>query len=145
VFEEIWAAALAVYDDAVGIDWTWQSVDGCMTKAPLGGKTVAAEVASVCLAERQPACFEIGQIGNAVEVEAAHLGLALLVGAERSPLALPCGGRHLGQLPLQVSGRCLPRRNGIHGEPADADDERIGALVAGNPALATLDPPIELL
>ena len=26
------------YDDLKGIDWTWQSVDGAMTKAPLGGE-----------------------------------------------------------------------------------------------------------
>ena len=38
VFEEAWAAALAAYDEAAGIEWTWQSVDGCMTKAPLGGE-----------------------------------------------------------------------------------------------------------
>ena len=26
------------YDDLVGLDWEWQSVDGAMTKAPLGGE-----------------------------------------------------------------------------------------------------------
>lgn len=43
VFEDTWAAALAAYDAAVGVDWTWQSVDGCMTKAPLGGEKDRAE------------------------------------------------------------------------------------------------------
>jgi transposase len=43
VFEDTWAAALAAYDEAVGVDWTWQSVDGCMTKAPLGGGNDRAE------------------------------------------------------------------------------------------------------
>lgn len=38
VFEETWAAALAAYDAEVGVDWTWQSVDGGITKAPLGGE-----------------------------------------------------------------------------------------------------------
>lgn len=37
VFEKLWRLALDDYDDAVGLDWRWQSVDGAMTKAPLGG------------------------------------------------------------------------------------------------------------
>lgn len=38
VFERMWQAGLCVYDDTVGLDWTWQAMDGAMTKAPLGGK-----------------------------------------------------------------------------------------------------------
>ena len=38
VFEELWQLALAEYDQLKGIDWTWQSLDGAMTKAPLGGE-----------------------------------------------------------------------------------------------------------
>lgn len=38
VFEKLWQAGLLQYDLAVGLDWTWQAVDGAMTKAPLGGK-----------------------------------------------------------------------------------------------------------
>ncbi len=38
VFEKMWAVALETYDELKGIDWTWQSVDGAMTKAPLGGE-----------------------------------------------------------------------------------------------------------
>ncbi len=30
--------ALTEYDDLKGIDWKWQSMDGAMTKAPLGGE-----------------------------------------------------------------------------------------------------------
>ncbi len=37
VFDLLWSAALFEYDDLVGLDWKWQSVDGAMTKAPLGG------------------------------------------------------------------------------------------------------------
>src|SRR5262249_25945993 len=37
VFGPLWAVALTVYDDLKGLEWTWQSVDGAMTKAPLGG------------------------------------------------------------------------------------------------------------
>jgi transposase len=38
VFEELWQLALAEYDELKGIDWKWQSLDGAMTKAPLGGE-----------------------------------------------------------------------------------------------------------
>ena len=38
VFEELWELALTEYDDLKGIDWKWQSMDGAMTKAPLGGE-----------------------------------------------------------------------------------------------------------
>lgn len=38
VFERLWEAALAEYDDLVGLEWRWQSLDGCITKSPLGGE-----------------------------------------------------------------------------------------------------------
>lgn len=38
VFQELWELALAEYDELKGIDWKWQSLDGAMTKAPLGGE-----------------------------------------------------------------------------------------------------------
>ena len=38
VFEELWQLALSEYDNLKGIDWKWQSMDGAMTKAPLGGE-----------------------------------------------------------------------------------------------------------
>lgn len=38
VFRRLWADALGVYDEKVGLQWEWQSMDGAMTKAPLGGK-----------------------------------------------------------------------------------------------------------
>src|SRR6516164_8640998 len=37
VFQALWEAGLMAYDDLEGIDWSWLSMDGCMTKAPLGG------------------------------------------------------------------------------------------------------------
>jgi transposase len=39
-FEAIWAYALEEYDDLHGLDWEWQSLDGCMTKAPLAQESV---------------------------------------------------------------------------------------------------------
>jgi transposase len=38
VFEQLWANGLNEYDEVKGIDWAWQSMDGAMTKAPLGGE-----------------------------------------------------------------------------------------------------------
>jgi putative transposase len=38
VFEKLWREALAEYDGLQGIEWQWQSLDGAMTKAPLGGE-----------------------------------------------------------------------------------------------------------
>jgi transposase len=38
VFQEMWEAGLLAYDEMKGIDWSWMSMDGCMTKAPLGGE-----------------------------------------------------------------------------------------------------------
>ena len=38
VFQEMWKLGLMAYDDWQGIDWKWLSMDGCMTKVPLGGK-----------------------------------------------------------------------------------------------------------
>jgi len=37
VFFRLWKEALREYDELQGIDWGWQSLDGAMTKAPLGG------------------------------------------------------------------------------------------------------------
>lgn len=39
VFEKMWRAGVMEYDNEKGIDWQWQSMDGAMTKAPLGGKS----------------------------------------------------------------------------------------------------------
>ena len=38
VFEKFWEMGLLEYDFFVGIDWSWLSMDGCRTKAPLGGE-----------------------------------------------------------------------------------------------------------
>ena len=42
-FEKLWKAGLLEYDELVGIDWSWVSVDGAMGKAPLGGKKNGAK------------------------------------------------------------------------------------------------------
>lgn len=37
VFQKMWKRGLTHYDELMGIEWRWQSMDGAMTKAPLGG------------------------------------------------------------------------------------------------------------
>lgn len=41
VFERLWAAGLGEFDEVVGIDWEWLSLDGVMTKAPFGRAATA--------------------------------------------------------------------------------------------------------
>lgn len=43
VFEVAWVRALKRYDKFVGIDWDWLSMDGAMSKAPLGGEKKRAQ------------------------------------------------------------------------------------------------------
>jgi len=38
VFCKLWKASLLEYDQLKSIQWNWQSVDGAMTKSPLGGE-----------------------------------------------------------------------------------------------------------
>lgn len=42
VFMKLWQAGLMAYDEAKAIDWEWQSIDGAMTKAPLGAENTGA-------------------------------------------------------------------------------------------------------
>lgn len=37
-FLALWRAGLAEYDEMEGIEWRWQSIDGTLLKAPLGGE-----------------------------------------------------------------------------------------------------------
>jgi putative transposase len=39
----MWIDGLLSYDKKTGIDWKWQSIDGVITKAPLGGKRYRSE------------------------------------------------------------------------------------------------------
>jgi putative transposase len=52
-FEELWVVALLEYDDLKGLEWRWQSMDGAMTKAPLGGEKNRAEPHRPSQARRQ--------------------------------------------------------------------------------------------
>jgi transposase len=43
VFLKLWQTGLERFDELQGIDWDWLSMDGAMTKAPLGGKKNRAQ------------------------------------------------------------------------------------------------------
>lgn len=43
VFRKLWKASLLEYDARKGIGWSWESVDGAMTKSPLGGEKYRQE------------------------------------------------------------------------------------------------------
>lgn len=38
IFLKLWQAGIEQFDEVRGIDWQWLSMDGAMTKAPLGGE-----------------------------------------------------------------------------------------------------------
>lgn len=38
VFLKLWRVGVERFDELCGIDWAWLSMDGAMTKAPLGGE-----------------------------------------------------------------------------------------------------------
>lgn len=37
VFKNSWIKLLETYDDKIGLNWTWQSIDSISIKSPLGG------------------------------------------------------------------------------------------------------------
>ena len=36
IFKKVWIRLLKIYDDLIGIKWTWQSLDSISIKSPLG-------------------------------------------------------------------------------------------------------------
>ena len=43
VFRKLWKAGVEQFDELKGLDWGWLSMDGAMTKAPLGGEKNRAQ------------------------------------------------------------------------------------------------------
>ena len=37
IFKKLWIKLLKIYDDLIGINWTWQFIDSISIKLPLGG------------------------------------------------------------------------------------------------------------
>jgi putative transposase len=61
VFGHVWAEALTVYDDLQGLEWTWQSGDGAVTKAPVGARPRAPSPRTVASAGRSAGDCRRGQ------------------------------------------------------------------------------------
>jgi transposase len=38
IFKKGWIRILNIYDEFIGINWTWQSIDSISIKSPLGGR-----------------------------------------------------------------------------------------------------------
>jgi transposase len=64
VFEKLWAMGLKDYDKLQGLDWSWQSMDGAMTKAPLGGEKNRPQSHGPGQRRRQTQCAH-GGVGGA--------------------------------------------------------------------------------
>lgn len=43
VFLKLWQTGVEQFDELKGLDWSWLSMDGTMTKAPLGGEKNRAQ------------------------------------------------------------------------------------------------------
>jgi putative transposase len=56
IFARLWAEAVTVYDELQGREWTWQRVDGAMTKAPVGGRPRAPIPRTVARVGPSAAC-----------------------------------------------------------------------------------------
>jgi putative transposase len=64
VFLKLWQAGLREYDELKGLDWSWQSMDGAMTKAPLGGEKNRPQPHGPGQRRRQTQCTHRG-VGGA--------------------------------------------------------------------------------
>lgn len=98
VFARIWDVAIEAYDDLIGLDWTWQSVDGAMTKAPLGGEETG----------KNPT--DRGKLGTKRSVQTEASGV---------PVGLAVGGANVHDTKLlqETIEDCLERASGfVEGE-----------------------------
>ncbi len=72
VFLKLWKIGLAQYDELKGIDWDWLSMDGAMSKAPLGGEKDGQEPyrpgqaghKAQCLDRRGRRAYRLGSGGS---------------------------------------------------------------------------------
>jgi Transposase and inactivated derivatives len=94
VFDLLWNMAVSVYDDLIGLDWRWQSVDGAMTKAPLGGENTG----------KNPT--DRGKLGSKRSVQTDAAGI---------PVGLATSGAnvHDSKLLQETIEDCLERAGGL--------------------------------
>ena len=63
VFLKLWYAGVEQFDELQGIDWDWLSMDGAMTKAPLGGEKDGTQSDRPWQARRQTQAADGGARG----------------------------------------------------------------------------------
>lgn len=81
LFKVLWQTGLSEYDQVQGIEWKWQSIDGAMTKAPLGKSATGANPT------------DRGKLGvkRSLLTDEAGIPLAIVVnGANRHDMKLLC-------------------------------------------------------
>ncbi len=80
-FKALWQAGLSTYDELIGIQWEWQSVDGAMTKAPFG-----------CAATgKNPTDRGKAGVKRSMLTDGAGIPLAIVIdGANRHDMKLLC-------------------------------------------------------
>jgi putative transposase len=94
VFDQLWSMAVEIYDDLVGLDWQWQSVDGAMTKAPLGGEKTG----------KNPT--DRGKLGTKRSLQTEATGI---------PVGLAVGGANIHDTKLlqETIADCIDRATGF--------------------------------
>lgn len=89
IFEKLWQAGLLEYDEKIGLDWEWQSMDGAMTKAPLGEKGTGPNPSDRGKSGTKRSLLTEGDgIPVAVAVEGAHRHDRKLVEATLEAMAV---------------------------------------------------------
>jgi putative transposase len=63
VFRRLGRAGIERFDELQGVDWDWVSMDGAMTKAPLGGEKNRPQSDRPRQSRRQAQCGDRGQRG----------------------------------------------------------------------------------
>ena len=92
VFVTFWALGLEEYDELKGLDWEWLSMDGAMTKAPLGGERTGKNPTDRGkLGAKRSLLTEANGVPVGLAVEGANRHDKKLVGAtlESIPVAPP--------------------------------------------------------
>jgi transposase len=108
------------YDDLQGIDWSWLSMDGCMTKAPLGGeKTGKNPTDRGKKGVKRSLLVEANGIPVGVAVEGANRNDMKMV--EATLESIPEDAARPEATPEQAQGMCLDK--------GYDDDEVRGLLV----------------
>lgn len=97
IFDTLWDMAVEVYEDLIGLDWRWQSVDGATTKAPLGGEKTG----------KNPT--DRGKLGTKRSLQTDASGIPV-------GLAIDGANVHDTRLLQETIEDCLDRATGFEGE-----------------------------